>query len=52
MGLFFGWLQKDNVAELKLDKEKLIEKKAKIDEEIKAIEERISELESKNENKN
>lgn len=52
MGLFFMWLQKDNVAELKLDREKLIEKKAKLDEEIKAINERIAELESKDESNN
>ena len=48
MGWFFGLLQKNNVAELKKDKEKLVEKKAKINEEIKAIDNRIKELESKN----
>ena len=52
MGRLFGWLQKDTVAELKVDKEKLLEKKADIDEEIAAIEERIAELESKNEDNN
>lgn len=48
MGGFFAWFQKDNVAELKKDMEKLTEKKADIEEEIKAIDERIKELESKN----
>lgn len=48
MGGLFMWFQKDNVAELKKDKEKLVEKKANIEEEIKAIDERIKELESKN----
>ena len=47
MSWMFAWFQKDNVAELKKDKEKLIEKKAKIEEELKAIDERIAELESK-----
>lgn len=52
MGWLFGWLQKDNVAELKKDKEKLVSKKAKIDEEIKAINKRIAELESKDKGNN
>ena len=52
MGWLFGLLQKDNVAELKKDKEKLVAKKAKIDEEIKAINKRIAELESENKGSN
>lgn len=52
MGRLFMWLQKDNVAELKIDREKLLEKKAKLDEEINAINERIAKLESKNEDNN
>ena len=48
MGAFLWWFQKDNVAELKKDREKLVEKKAKVDEEIKAIDKRIAELESAN----
>lgn len=52
MGRFFGWFQKDNVAELKLDREKLVSKKEAIEEEITAIEERIAEIESQDENCN
>lgn len=52
MGRLFGWLQKDNVAELKTDREKLLAKRAKCDEEITAIEERIAKLESKDEDNN
>ena len=48
MSKWFIWFQKDNVAELKKDREKLVEKKAKVDEEIKAIDKRIAELESAN----
>lgn len=48
MSKWFIWFQKDNVAELKKDREKLVEKKAKVDEEIKAIDKRIAELESRN----
>lgn len=47
MGRFFAWLQKDNVAELKIDREKLIEKRDKLNEEINAIDERIESLERK-----
>ena len=43
MGAIFGWLQCDDVAELKKMREK-----AKTDEEKKAIDEKIAELESKN----
>lgn len=46
----FIWFQNDNVEELKLDREKLIEKKNDIEEEIKAINEKIAEIESKNKN--
>ena len=49
MGRWFVWFQKDNVAELKLDREKLEEKRAKLDEEIETISQRITELESKDE---
>ena len=56
MGWLFAFFQKDSVAELKKDKEKLLAKKekqnAKIDEEIKAINERIAELESKDKGSN
>lgn len=48
MGRWFALLQKDNVAELKRDKERLEEKKARLDEEIEAISQRIAELESEN----
>lgn len=43
MGAWFGWLQCDDVAELKKMRET-----AKTDEEKKAIDEKIAELESKN----
>ena len=46
MSKWFIWFQKDNVAELKKDREKLVEKRAKVDDEIKAIDKRIAELES------
>lgn len=52
MGRFFAWLQKDNVAELKGDKEKLIKKRAELDKEITAIDERITTLESENKDSN
>ena len=43
MGMWFGWLQCDDVAELKKMREN-----AKTDEERKAIDEKIAELERKN----
>ena len=43
MGIFLAWLQCDNVAELKKMRET-----AKTDEEKKAIDEKIAELERKN----
>lgn len=43
MGIIFGWLQCDDVAELKKMRET-----AKTDEEKMAIDEKIAELESKN----
>jgi hypothetical protein len=43
MGILFGWLQCDDVAELKKMRET-----AKTDEEKKAIDEKIAELEGKN----
>ena len=56
MGEWFVWFQKNSVAELKKDREKLLAKKekqnAKIDKEIKAINERIAELESKDKGSN
>lgn len=52
MSWFFAFFQKDNVAELKKDREKLVAKKGKIDEEIKAIDKRIAELESKDKGRN
>lgn len=52
MSIWFIWFQKNSVAELKKDREKLLDKKAKIDEEIKAINERIAELESKDKGSN
>ena len=48
MGSFFWWFQKNNVAELQKDIEKLEAKKAKINAEIKAIKDKVKELESKN----
>ena len=49
MGKFFGWFQKDDVAELKKDREALVKKAADIEEEIKAIDERIAKIEAENE---
>lgn len=46
MGIFFGLFQKDDIAELKKDREYLIEKKVKIEAEIEAIDEKIASLES------
>jgi hypothetical protein len=43
MGMWFGWFQCDDVAELKKMREN-----AKTEEEKKAIDEKIAELESKN----
>jgi hypothetical protein len=43
MGIFFAWLQCDDVAELKKMRDE-----AKTEEEKKAIDEKIAELESKN----
>lgn len=48
MSKWFIWFQKDNVEELKKDRVKLIEKKNEIEEEIKAINEKITEIESEN----
>lgn len=47
MGALFGWLQKDNVAELEKDKAKLVEKRDNLNEEINAIDEKIASLKSK-----
>jgi hypothetical protein len=47
MGAFFAFFQKDAIAELEKDKAKLMEKKEKIAEEIKAIDEKIANLKSK-----
>lgn len=52
MGRFFAWLQKDSVAELKSDRDKLVNKRAELDEEIAAIDERIAALESENKDSN
>lgn len=46
----FGWFQKDDVAELEKDKEKLIKEIDECEETIKAIDEKIAELKSKNKN--
>lgn len=43
MGMWFGWLQCDDIAELKKMREN-----AKTEEEKKAIDEKIAELEGKN----
>lgn len=47
MGALFAWFQKDNVAELEKDKAKLVEKRDNLNEEIKAIDEKIASLKSK-----
>lgn len=47
MGIFFMFFQKDNVAELEKDKAKLIEKRDNLNEEIKAIDEKIDSLKRK-----
>lgn len=47
MGALLGWFQKNDVAELEKDKAKLIEKRDELNEEIKAIDEKIVSLKSK-----
>lgn len=51
MSKWFMWFQKDNVAELEKDKAKLLERKAELEAEIKAIDEKIVEIKSKNKDK-
>lgn len=46
----FTWFQCNNVAELEQDKEKCIEQIIELVEEIKAINEKIAEIKSENEN--
>lgn len=48
MGILLLWFQGNSVEELKNEKEKRLAKIANIKEEIKAIDEKIAELESKN----
>lgn len=59
MGRWFGWLQKDSVAELKEDRKKLLQKRNEhetkiknLDECISAISDRIVKLESENKGNN
>jgi predicted nucleic acid-binding Zn-ribbon protein len=52
MSKWFAFFQKDNIAELNNDKAKLLEKKQAIEDEIKAIDERIEQLESENKGNN
>ena len=48
MSKWFMWFQKDNVAELEKDKAKMLERIAELEAEIKAIDEKIVEIKSKN----
>lgn len=48
MSYFFGWFQKDNIQSLKNEKSKLLKKRTDIDNEIKAIDEKIEQLKSEN----
>lgn len=48
MSKWFMWFQKDNVAELEKDKAKLLERIAELEEVIKAIDEKIAKIKSKN----
>lgn len=45
MGAFFVWFQGNNVAELKAEKQKRLDKIERLKEEVKAIDEKIAELE-------
>lgn len=45
MGVFFVWFQGNDVAELKREKQKRLDKIEQIKEEVKAIDEKIAELE-------
>lgn len=44
MGIFFMWFQGNDVAELEAEKAKRLEKIEKLNEEVKAIDEKIAEL--------
>lgn len=48
MGAFFWWLQKDQIKSLENQKAKLLNKRIDIDNEIRAIDEKITELKSEN----
>lgn len=45
MGAFFMWLQGDDVAELKAEKQKRLDKIEKLQEEVRVIDEKIKEFE-------
>jgi cell division protein FtsB len=45
MGVMFLWFQGNDVAELNAEKQKRLEKIEKLKEEVKAIDEKIAELE-------
>ena len=48
MGMLLGWFQKDHVKSLENQKSKLLKKRVEIDNEIRAIDEKITELKSEN----
>ena len=45
MGIFLLWFQCDNVAELEKAKQKKLEQIAELNEEVKAIDEKIAKIE-------
>ena len=47
MGRFFAFFQGDDVKELEKEKDKRVKKIEKLNEEIKAIEQKITEIKSK-----
>lgn len=45
MGMWFVWFQGNDVAEMKAEKQKRLDKIEQLNEEVKAIDEKIKELE-------
>ena len=48
MGSWFVWFQKDHIKSLENQKSKLLSKRVDIDNEIRAIDEKIEQLKSEN----